>query len=113
VHGDIEGNHVNVRDEVLEIVRAIPRGRVMTYGQISSLLASRISPVAVGWMLHRCPEDVPWHRVVNAKGGCSTERLPDMPIGMQQALLEREDVSFRADGTIDLNHYRWWPDAQA
>jgi methylated-DNA-protein-cysteine methyltransferase-like protein len=84
----------------------------MTYGQISSLLASRISPVAVGWMLHRCPEDVPWHRVVNAKGGCSTERLPDLPIGMQQTLLQEEDVEFRLDGTLELDHYRWWPDLE-
>ena len=109
VHGDIEGDRVSVREEVLEVVRSIPRGRVMTYGQISSLMASRISPVAVGWMLHRCPEGVPWQRVVNAAGGCSTERLPDMPRGLQRALLEGEGVRFRDDGTLDLEVYRWWP----
>ena len=110
VHGDIEGNRVSVRDEVHALVRSIPLGRVMTYGQISQLLASRISPVAVGWMLHRCPDEVPWHRVVNASGGCSTDRLPDVPQGLQRAMLEGEGVDFRLDGTLDLERHRWWPD---
>lgn len=93
--------------EVWEWVRRIPRGRVMTYGQIATLLESRISPVAVGWALHGCPEDVPWHRVVNASGGCSTDRL--LPSGLQQALLRRERVVFRDDGTLDLSRFRWSP----
>ncbi len=109
VHGEIEGDRVNVRDEVHAIVRRIPEGRVMTYGQISILLGSRISPVAVGWMLHRCPDDVPWQRVVNASGRCSTDRLPDLPQGLQRALLESEGVGFRVDGSLDLDAYRWWP----
>jgi methylated-DNA-protein-cysteine methyltransferase-like protein len=111
VHGDIQGDAGSARDEVFALVRAIPRGRVMTYGQISQLMGSRISPVAVGWMLHRCPDEVPWQRVVNASGGCSTDRLPDMPQGLQRAMLEGEGVGFRLDGTLDLDHYRWWPPA--
>jgi methylated-DNA-protein-cysteine methyltransferase-like protein len=110
VHGDVEGDRVSVRDEVLALVRAIPPGRVMTYGQISSLLASRLSPRAVGWMLHRCPDGVPWQRVVNAAGGCSTDRLPDVPQGLQRAMLEGEGVDFRGNGTLDLERFRWWPD---
>ena len=109
VHGDIQGDAGSARDEVFALVRAIPRGRVMTYGQISQLMGSRISPVAVGWMLHRCPDEVPWQRVVNASGGCSTDRLPDMPQGLQRAMLEGEGVDFRLDGTLDLDRYRWWP----
>ena len=53
VHGDLEGKPVSVRDEVFAIVRAIPVGQVMTYGQIAGCLGSSISPRAVGWMLHR------------------------------------------------------------
>ncbi len=111
VHGEIDGDRGTLRDRVLEIVRSIPAGRVMTYGQISTLLASRISPLAVGWMLHRCPEDVPWHRVVNAAGGFSTDRLPDMPPGLQQALLEGEGTVLGPDGRVDLEAARWWPRA--
>lgn len=109
VHGDLEGEPVSVREEVFAVVRAIPEGRVMTYGQIASCLGSRISPRAVGWMLHRCPDGVPWQRVVNASGGCSTDRLPDIPTGLQRSMLEREGVSFCAAGTIDLERYRWQP----
>lgn len=95
--------------EVFALVRRIPSGRVMTYGQIASELGSRISPRAVGWILHRCPEDVPWQRVVNASGGCSTDRLPEFPQGLQRAMLEAEGVGFRPDGTLDLEAYRWGP----
>ncbi len=109
VHGDVQGRPASVRDEVLDLVRSIPRGRVMTYGQISTLLGGRLSPVAVGWMIHRCPDDVPWQRVVNASGRCSTERLPDLPMGLQRHLLEAEGVSFDASGALDLSRCRWWP----
>lgn len=96
---------------VHELVRSIPRGRVMTYGQISILLGSRISPRAVGWAMHGCPEGVPWHRVVNASGGCSTDRMPDLPVGLQRSLLEAEGVVFSLAGTVDLARYRWTPPA--
>ncbi len=109
VHGELEGETGAVSAAVWALVRRIPRGRVMTYGQIAGILESRVSPRAVGWILHRCPEDVPWHRVVNARGGCSTDRLPDFPKGLQRALLEAEGLVFRENGTIDLDRYRWWP----
>jgi len=109
VHGDIEGDAPSARDEVLAIVRSVPCGRVVTYGWISRAMAGRISPVAVGWMLHRCPEDVPWHRVVNASGRCSTDRLGDMPQGLQRGLLEGEGVVFGEAGAIDLETWHWRP----
>ena len=110
LHGDVEGTPRSAREEVLGLVRRIPNGRVMTYGQISHLMGGTLSPRAVGWMLHRCPEELPWQRVVNASGGCSTERLPDVPPGLQRALLEAEGVRFRENGTVDLEAYLWWPD---
>ena len=113
VHGEIEGSRSGAAAEVYALVRRIPPGRVMTYGQIATELGSRLSPRAVGWILHRCPDDVPWHRVVNASGGCSTDRLPGFPKGLQRALLEAEGVRFREDGTLDLERYRWRPGAPA
>lgn len=109
VHGEIEGGRGQAADAVFRLVRRIPEGRVMTYGQISSELGSILSPRAVGWMLHRCPDDVPWQRVVNASGACSTDRLPDFPQGLQRAMLEAEGVVFRSNGTLDLERYRWRP----
>lgn len=84
----------------------------MTYGQIAALLEHGLSPRAVGWAMHGCPRNVPWQRVVNASGGCSTERLPDSPPGLQRALLEAEGVAFRDNGTLDLATYRWEPSAR-
>lgn len=94
---------------VWRLVRRIPRGRVMTYGQIAEVLGNRLSARAVGWALHGCPEDVPWHRVVNASGACSTDRLASTPPGLQRAMLESERVAFDRDGRIDLRRFRWRP----
>jgi methylated-DNA-protein-cysteine methyltransferase-like protein len=113
VHGDIRGGASGAYEQIYALVRRIPRGKVMTYGQIATLIENRLSPRAVGWAMHGCPEDVPWQRVVNASGGCSTERLPDMPGGLQQALLENEGISFRKSGTLDLARYRWTPPEHA
>ena len=107
VHGEFRGSPGGAFAAVYELVRQVPRGRVVSYGQVSKLLAQRLSPAAVGWALHGCPVDVPWQRVVNARGGCSTERLGDLPPGLQRQLLEQEGVVFRADGTLDLAQYRW------
>jgi methylated-DNA-protein-cysteine methyltransferase-like protein len=59
--------------------------------------------------MHGCPPGVPWHRVVNASGGLSTERMPDVPPGLQRALLAAEGVRFRRNGTLDLERYRFTP----
>ena len=94
-------------DAVYAIVREVPRGQVTTYGDISKRLEGRLSPRAVGWAMHVCPEDVPWHRVVNASGGCSTDRLPSGRPGLQKALLKAEGVRFRKNGTVDLKTCGW------
>ncbi|MBD3869141.1 MAG: MGMT family protein, partial [Acidobacteria bacterium] len=78
-------------------------------GQISVMLEATLSPAAVGWAMSRAPEDVPWQRVVNASGGCSTGRRPDMPPGLQQGLLEQEGVEFE-NGNLDLQRFRWSPE---
>ena len=109
LHGEIEAPRPSAWSAVYAAARRIPRGRVMTYGQIATLLGSRLSPRAVGWALHGCPRGVPWHRVVNASGGCSTERLPHLAPGLQRALLQVEGIAFGPDGKLDLETYRWCP----
>src|SRR5262245_51802057 len=86
-------------------VKKVPRGKVVTYGQLSDLVGGRLSPLAIGWAL-RAKQDLPWQRVVNAKGGISTDG--DVP-GLQRRLLEKEGVRFGPDGRIDLDRYRWHP----
>jgi len=109
VHGDVRGERAGAYAQVYAMVRRIPRGRVMTYGQVATLIENRLSPRAVGWAMHGCPEGVPWQRVVNASGGCSTDRLPDIPDGLQRAMLEAEGVEFRENGTLEVERYRWTP----
>jgi methylated-DNA-protein-cysteine methyltransferase-like protein len=93
-------------DRVRALVKRIPRGKVATYGQLSLLIDRRLTPVGVGWALHGAGDALPWHRVVNAKGGISTDG--EEP-GLQRALLEAEGVRFSADGRIDLAKYQWRP----
>ncbi len=109
VHGEVRGTRRSAWDAVYGIVWRIPRGRVMTYGQISTILGGLLSPRAVGWAMYGSPDDVPWQRVVNAAGACSTDRRGDMPPGLQRALLEAEGVRFRRNGTLDLARYRYDP----
>jgi len=89
---------------VYEIVRLVPPGHVVTYGAISKALDGRLSSLAVGWALRVCPEDVPWHRVVNAKGQFSTdEKQP----GLQGRHLTAEGIQLSAEGGVDLARYAW------
>ena len=95
-------------DEVYRIVRRIPRGRVMNYGQIAKLLNRSLSARAVGWAMNQCPGDVPWQRVVNASGGISTEHLHE-PADLQRRLLESEGIRFGKTGTLSMSKYRFTP----
>lgn len=95
-------------EAVYRIVRRIPRGRVMSYGQIAELLEQRLSARAVGWAMNQCPGDVPWQRVVNAAGGISTAHLHEPP-ALQRRLLEQEGVRFGTNGTLSMKRYRFDP----
>jgi methylated-DNA-protein-cysteine methyltransferase-like protein len=112
VHGEVQVNAASAWEAVYALVRGIPCGRVMTYGQIAGLLGNLLSPKAVGWAMHGSPPGVPWQRVVNASGACSTDRRGDLPPGLQRKLLEAEGVEFGLDGTLDLARYRWDPPAR-
>src|SRR5262245_31787007 len=97
-------------ERIWALVARIPRGRVATYGMLSELVDRALTPVGVGWALRAAPEGaLPWHRVVNGKGGVSTDA--EHP-GLQRAMLESEGVRFDADGRIDLDRYGWKPSAR-
>ncbi len=98
----------NVFEErVLEIVRAIPRGRVLTYGQVALLVGAPRGARQVGRVLYYSGRSAPWQRVINRFGGLSTYKIGSG--AEQRRLLEAEGVEFRPDGTVELEKYRWHP----
>ena len=90
---------------VYRLVRKIPRGHVMTYGQIAAILGWPRAARAVGQAMRHCPPGVPWHRVVNAQGGISL-RANVGGMLTQRLMLEQERVPVRR-GRIQLDRYRW------
>jgi len=97
------------RARVFEIVRRIPEGRVMTYGQLAELLGEGYTARTIGFVMHTADDSDPWHRVINAQGACSTGRVV-LPPDKQQRMLEAEGVTFDARGRCDLGRYRWTPE---
>lgn len=87
--------------EVRDIVTAIPRGRVATYGMIARLAGCPGHSRHVGRALAAAPENIPCHRVVNAAG----RTAPGWP--EQRTLLETEGVGFKANGCVDLAKWTW------
>jgi len=97
------------RERVYKIVRRIPIGRVMTYGQIAYMLGEGYTPRTVGFVMHGADEtNTPWHRVINSQGKCSTGRIV-LPADKQQRMLEREVVKFDKAGRCDLETFLWNP----
>ena len=99
--------------QIWKAARRIPFGRVATYGQIAELAGLPRQPRLAGYAMHHVPEgsNVPWHRVVNAKGEIST-RAASMISGeesLQRILLEGEGVEFDDLGRIDLKRFQWRP----
>lgn len=97
--------------KIYDIVRQIPYGQVATYGQVADLAGLIGKPRVVGYALFRLTAniDIPWHRVVNAKGEVSRSSLRDGNDDLQLLLLQEEGIRF-VKGKLDLKKYRWRPD---
>lgn len=95
---------------IYEVVCQIPEGKVATYGQVAALAGLPGHARQVGYALHALSaeeaEDVPWQRVINAKGEVSPRAEPGWE-GFQRARLEAEGVDFSASGRVDLRVFRW------
>lgn len=95
---------------VYDVVRAVPEGRVASYGQVAALAGMPGAARQVGWALNALDpgDDVPWHRVLNAKGEISARGEREVE-DLQRALLEAEGVEFDPRGRVDLATYGWAP----
>ena len=101
-------------ESIYAVIRRIPPGRVATYGQVAALAGLPGRARLVGRSLRETPDglDIPWQRVINAKGEVSPRGGLGMEEGLQRHLLEEEGVVFDKGGRIDLDQYGWDPEAR-
>ncbi|OGI18300.1 MAG: hypothetical protein A3B68_04495 [Candidatus Melainabacteria bacterium RIFCSPHIGHO2_02_FULL_34_12] len=122
-------------EKIYKLVKKIPKGKVATYGQIGQMLD--LNPRVVGWALNRIAKgrigepakrrknnreknrrfappphrridsSIPWQRVINSKGSISTDRLMNIPLGLQKTILEKEGIIFDKQNKVNLKRYRW------
>jgi methylated-DNA-protein-cysteine methyltransferase-like protein len=95
------------RDRVFNYVSQIPRGSVMTYGQLAALAGAAWAAWEVGQIAHYGPDKLPWQRVVNKKGGLAK----GYPGGLDghKAALEQEGVAVNEDYRVDVENLLWMP----
>jgi methylated-DNA-protein-cysteine methyltransferase-like protein len=95
---------------VYRVVRRVPRGKVVTYGQVAAILGHPRAARAVGTALRQLPpvlqRTVPWQRVINAAGRISHRGDVFRP-DRQRELLAAEGISFDRGGRVDLRRARW------
>jgi methylated-DNA-protein-cysteine methyltransferase-like protein len=95
------------RERVEAIVAQIPRGRVMTYGQLAALCGNARAARIVGGIAHFGDPDLPWQRVVNKQGGLAA----GYPGGRHghKSHLEAEGVAVNNKDQVDVEELLWWP----
>lgn len=107
---ETEKEKINIYEQIYEIVRKIPFGRVCTYGIISDYIGT-CSPRMVGWAMHQsfyAKEYVPAHRVVNRNGELSGRIHFPTPTMMQE-LLEQEGIEIKENKIHDFVKLLWRP----
>lgn len=97
------------RERVYDIVRLIPEGRVMTYGQIAALCGAAWAAWEVGQIAHTGPSGLPWQRVVNKSGGLAAG-WPGGGRAAHAAVLRAENVAVSEDFKVDITKLLWNPD---
>jgi methylated-DNA-protein-cysteine methyltransferase-like protein len=95
------------RETVFKYVAQIPKGRVMTYGQLAALAGAAWAAWEVGQIAHFGPDKLPWQRVVNKKGGLAK----GYPGGLEghKVALEKENVAVGEDYRVNIDQLLWRP----
>lgn len=99
----------NFKQNVIEIIKQVPYGRVTTYGTIAILAGLPRGARLVGGVLHYNSEQfkLPWHRVINRHGFISTICADHTKLE-QKEMLELEGIEVSDDFMINLENYGWW-----
>ncbi len=97
----------NFQEKVIRLIRNIPSGTVATYGQIAKYAGNPQGARQVSYILHALSgrEKLPWHRVINSKGGISLK--PRHGYELQKQLLEDEGIVFDDNDRVDLKRFGW------
>jgi len=101
----------NFFEQVYEVARQIPKGRVTSYGAIAACLGTKSSSRMVGWAMngsHWAKPKVPAHRVVN-RNGLLTGKHHFSPSGLMEKLLKKEGVKVKNDQVVDFKNLFWDP----
>jgi len=94
------------KEAIYALVAQIPKGRLMTYGQLAALCGRPQAAWEVGQIAHFGPSELPWHRVVNKQGGLAKGWPGGIDIHRQ--LLEAEGVEVQ-DYAVDILNLQWSP----
>lgn len=108
-----EESDSNFRERVYRLVKMVPKGKVVTYGQIALLLGIPRAARAVGWVMALTPEHlkVPCQRVIYRHGGLA-KSYGYGGLRQHRKDLEADGVRVRKDYTVDLSEYQWWPEGK-
>ena len=97
------------REQVYNLISEVPRGRVVTYGQVAALCGSPRAARIVGSLAHFGPPELPWHRLVNKKGGLAAGYYGGR--SAQKARLEDEGIQVDEDFRVDVERLIWYPES--
>jgi methylated-DNA-protein-cysteine methyltransferase-like protein len=96
------------KNRVFELVAQIPKGKVMTYGQIAALCGAAWAAWEVGQIANHGPSELPWQRVVNKQGGLA-RGWPNGGAAGHKAALEADGVEVSEDFKVDIGKLQWRP----
>lgn len=106
-----KANKDNLYDAIYDVVRAVPKGRVTTYGAVAAAIGAKSGARMVGYAMNVCRNvkpKVPAHRVVNRKGMLTGKHHFDTP-DMMEKLLKKEGVKVKDDTVVDFETLYWDP----
>lgn len=96
------------KERILDVVKLVPKGKVVSYGQVALMAGVPKAARAVGHVLHEFGETTCWWRVINNAGRISTKCI-EHDASMQKGLLESEGIKVTKGLKLDINRYRFIP----
>jgi methylated-DNA-protein-cysteine methyltransferase-like protein len=99
---------IDPAEAVYDFVSTVPPGKVVTYGQVAGMVDGvSLTPRQVGGIMYSTPTDVPWQRVVGAKGYLPIGKRATELMMTQRRILELEGVKFLPNDRIDMASHQW------